>query len=254
MLKSLNEFDKLEIGGVIQGLLGTKTDRDNSFIGLYFRGKTNIESLLALKNAKDVQAISMVARGLFELAVDMALIDVIADAPSKILAFSDVERLRAATRIANFELVHPSAAVDAAEYAAFIARDSARINAVQNTIWPGVNNLRHWSGMTLSDRVHRLGAPFDEMYEVDYPRLSWYVHSAGLTGFLDLKAETFNLLAAKHNYFAGECYIVLLTAIIDEFGIEKADAEIKNKLDRAKRLPFTDSPANEAVRKQEFLG
>ena len=73
MLKSLNEFDKLEIAGVVRGLLA-KTDRDNCFIGNYYRGKAHIETLLSLKSAKDLQAIAMVARGLFELAVDTKLI------------------------------------------------------------------------------------------------------------------------------------------------------------------------------------
>jgi hypothetical protein len=40
-----------------------------------------------------------------------------------------------------------------------------------------------------------------------HPRLSWYVHF-GLRGFLNLKAETFNMLAGNQNKLAGECYIV----------------------------------------------
>jgi hypothetical protein len=51
MLKSLNEFDKLEVAGVVRGLL-TKTDRDNCFIGNYYRGKAHIETLLSLKSAR----------------------------------------------------------------------------------------------------------------------------------------------------------------------------------------------------------
>jgi hypothetical protein len=57
MLKSLNEFDKLEVAGVVRGLLA-KTDCDNCFIGNYYRGKAHIETLLSLKSAKDLQAIS----------------------------------------------------------------------------------------------------------------------------------------------------------------------------------------------------
>src|SRR5580693_2035392 len=41
MLKSLNEFDKLEVTGVVRGLL-SKTDRDNCFIGNYYRAKAHI--------------------------------------------------------------------------------------------------------------------------------------------------------------------------------------------------------------------
>jgi hypothetical protein len=252
MLKSLNEFDKLEVAGVVRGLLA-KTDRDNCFIGNYYRGKAHIETLLSLKSAKDLQAIAMVARGLFELAVDTKLIDAIPDAVKKILAFSDVEKLRAARKIVKYKAANPAAAVDATIHDAFITSEAARIQAERNTVWPGLKKVTHWSGMDLSKRVALLQAPFDEIYEVEYPELSWYVHS-GLTGFVNLKAESFNMLAAKQNKLAGECFIVLLTAIIEEFGIGKADAKKKNKLKLAKLYPFIDSPEDRAKVEQELLG
>jgi hypothetical protein len=252
MLKSLNEFDKKEIAGIVRGLLA-KSDRDNCFIGNYYRGKANVETLLSLKNAKDLQAIAMVARGLFELAVDTKLIDVIPDAVKKILAFSDVEKLRAARKIVKYKAANPAAVVDASIHDTFIANEAKSIEDERNTVWPGVKNLTHWSGLDLARRVVLLKAPFDEIYEVEYPELSWYVHS-GLTGFVNLKAESFNMLAGKQNKLAGECYIVLLTAIIDEFGIAKADAKVKNKLKLAKMLPFTDGPEQARALELELLG
>jgi hypothetical protein len=251
MLKSLNEFDKQEIGGVVRGLLA-KTDRDNCFIGNYYRGKTNIETLLSLKSAKDLQAIAMVARGLFELAVDTRLIDIIPDAVLKILTFSDVEKLRAAKKIVNFKTANPFAVLDATIHAAFIAYNAQRIEAQRGAVWPGIKKVEHWSGKNLSERVALLGAPFDEIYNVEYPELSWYVHS-DLTGFVNLKAESFNMLAAKQNKLAGECYIVLLTAIINEFSIEKADSKVKNKLKLAKMLPFTDGSEQARALELELL-
>jgi hypothetical protein len=239
MLKSLNEFDKVEVAGVVRGLL-TKTDRDNCFIGNYYRGKAHIETLLSLKSAKDLQAIAMIARGLFELAVDTKLIDAIPDAVEKILAFSDVEKLRAARKIVKYKGANPAAAVDASVHATFIANNEKRIDTERNRVWPGVKRVEHWSALNLADRVALVKAPFEEMYNVEYPELSWYVHS-GLTGFVNLQAATFNMLAAKQNKLAGECYIVLLAGIIAELGIEKADAKIGNKLKLAKMLPFTDT-------------
>ncbi len=63
---------------------------------------------MSLKSAKDLQAIAMVARGLFELAVDMKLIDAVPDAVKKILAFSDVEKLRAARKIVKYKAANPA--------------------------------------------------------------------------------------------------------------------------------------------------
>jgi hypothetical protein len=251
MLKSLSEFDKLELAGVIRGLLA-KTDRDNCFIGNYYRAKAHIETLLSLKSAKDLQTIAMVARGMFELAVDTKLIDAVPDSVKKILAFSDVEKLRAARKIVKYKAANPAAAVDASIHGAFIASEAQRIEAERNVVWPGVKKLTHWSGLDLAQRVALLKAPFEEIYEVEYPELSWYVHS-GLTGFVNLKAESFNMLAGKQNKLAGECFIVVLTAIIDEFGIAKADAKKKNKLKLAKMYPFTDNPEERAMVERELL-
>jgi hypothetical protein len=251
MLKSLNHFDKQEIRGVVRGLLA-KTDRDNCFIGNYYRGKANVETLLSLKSAKDLQAIAMVARGLFELAVDTKLIDAIPDAVQKIVTFSDVEKLRAAKKIVDFKTANPSADVDATIHVAFILNNAQSIDAHRNAVWPGVKRVGHWSGKNLSERVALLKAPFDEIYNVEYAELSWYVHS-GLTGFVNLQAESFDMLAAKQNKLAGECYIVLLTSIIDEFGIEKADPKIKKKIELAKMLPFTDGPEQARALELELL-
>lgn len=252
MLKSLSEFDRLEVAGVVRGLLA-KTDRDNCFIGNYYRSKAHIETLLSMKSAKDLQAIAMVARGLFELAVDTKLIDVVPEAVKKILTFSDVEKLRAARKIVKYKAANPAASIDASIHDAFITSEAARIEAERNAAWPDLKKVTHWSGLDLSRRVALLKAPFDEIYEVEYPELSWYVHS-GLTGFVNLKAESFNMLAAKQNKLAGECFIVLLTAVIDEFRLDKADAKKKNKLKLAKMYPFIDSPEDRAEVEQELLG
>jgi hypothetical protein len=253
MLKSLNEFDKQEVRGVVAGLLAA-TDRDKCFVGLYYRGKANIESLLSLKNVKDVQAIAMVARCLFELAVDIKLIDVIPDAVQKIVAFSDVERLRAARKIVKFKIANPTASVNSSVHALFVTNNASRIDAERNALWPGVKKVDHWSGLRLSERAALLKAPFEEVYELKFPQLSWYTHSAGLTGFVNLEASTFNLLSASQFELAGKFYILLLTAVIDEFGLGKADARIKDKLKLAQVLPFTDTDDQVEALRSELLG
>jgi hypothetical protein len=250
MLKSLLAFDKLEVRGVVRGLL-IRTDRDNCFIGNYHRANAHIETLLSLRSAKDFQAIAMIARGLFELAVDVKLIDLIPDAVKK-LAFSDVEKLRAARKIVKHKGANPAAPVDSSIHASFVTSEASGVEAERNALWPGLKRLTHWSGLDLAQRVALLKAPFEEIYEVEYPELSWYVHS-GLTGFVNLKADTFNMLAGKQNKLAGDCYIVLLAAVIDEFKIGIADEKKKNKLKLAKMYPFIDSPEARAQVERELL-
>ena len=68
-----------------------------------------------------------------------------------------------------------------------------------------------------------------------------------------LLASTFNLLAAKQNKLAGECYIVLLTTIIDEFRIDIASTKVRNKLKLAKILPFADDAEEVQALERELL-
>jgi|SRR5215470_2807251 len=252
VLKSLYEFDKQEVKGVITGVLA-KTDLENCYWGIYLRGRANVESLLSLKQVRDFQAIAMLARSLFELSVDIKLIEVIPSAVEKINLFSQIEKLRAARKIAEFKDANPNSKVDATIHKAFIANNKARLDAEQAATWPTTKRLEHWSGMNLRERATRLGHPFLETYEVKYPQMSWYTHAAGVTG-LDLKASSHELLAGTLFQLAGECYMVLLISVIKQFKLTKADEKIENKMKYAQMMPFTDTDEQLQALEKELLG
>jgi hypothetical protein len=112
--------------------------------------------------------------------------------------------------------------------------------------------VSHWSGSDLRSRAMLLKAPFDEIYDMKYAELSWYTHAAGLTGF-DLKAETYPILQATSFELAARCYAILLTAVIDEFGLSKADPGIKRHLDYARKVPWTDTDEQVAAMQRALL-
>lgn len=78
MVKSIGEFDQLEVRSVVDTLL-SPARREQCFIGIYRRSVANIATLLELESAKHFQTIVMLTRSLFELAVDIRLISVISD-------------------------------------------------------------------------------------------------------------------------------------------------------------------------------
>jgi uncharacterized protein DUF5677 len=254
VVKSLNEFDKAEVRGVIQTQI-SPNKREICFTGNYYRGVGNVETLLSLKSVRDFQAIAMLARTMFELAVDIKLINIVPDSVTKMLTFSDVEKLRSARRIVAFKTTHPSAQVDVTIYEEYIANDGARIDGERASLWPGVksSDLRHWADLNLAKRVELLEAPFDELHAVNYPQLSLYVHS-GMTGIVSLGKESFRALAAVAFTVVLQSYMVLMTAIIDEFRISSANDKIKDKMMLAKMLPFTDGPAEQLALARALLG
>jgi hypothetical protein len=69
--------------------------------------------------------------------------------------------------------------------------------------------------------------------------MSWQVHT-GLTGIANLRTETFTGIAGTAFSSSVTAYEAILTSIIKEFQIGKADDKIIKKLRAAKLLPFTD--------------
>lgn len=241
MLKSISEFDEVEIRGTIDTII-FPTDREKCFQLVYHRCVANIASLMVLTNRQHFQAISMITRNLFELVVDIKLVDLIHDAIPKMIGFIDVEKLRCARRIVSFKAAHPNIARNDSIYQSFIAAEGSRIDAMKATLWPGVNRLDHWSNKTLKGRAELLGMNYEEIYEVEQPRLSWQIHS-GLAGIANLKLETFTAMCGVAIASCANSYEGILLSVINEFKIGKADDKIKGKLMAAKFAAFSKDQA-----------
>ncbi len=237
-LTSLNNFDKLEIRNVVRHR-PNPTQREICFIANYYRTFASVESILALNHVKHIQGIASAARGLFEIAVDVALIDQIPQGAEKILALIDVEKLRSAQAIIEFKAANPTALVDVTTFQEFVRLEGARVISLRDSLWPNRPDVQHWSLLRMQKRVEMLGQPYNELYAVEYPRLSWYIHS-GLTGFANLQKESFELMAGIAFTIAVKSYMAIMSAIIEEFRLDKHDPKIKIRMQYAHMLPWTD--------------
>jgi hypothetical protein len=239
-LTSMMQFDELEVRGIMRGMLAP-SEREKCFVLIYWRTAANIMSLSKLNSHQHFQAITMIARSLFEISVDLKLIDKVPNAVEKMIAFINVEKLRCARKIVKFKHNHPSSTIDASIYQSFITSAEARIEAAKSKLWPGARKVDGFANMNLADRSSLAGLEYEEIYEAEQPRMSWQVHS-GLTGVANLKAETFTNMAGIAIGSCIKSYETILTAMIDEFQISKADEKIKNKLGVSKLLPWEDDP------------
>jgi len=253
VIKSLNEFDKQEVRGKIQTAL-LQSNRDLCFSGAYYRAAGNIESTLCLKSIRDFQAIAMMARSLFEIAVDVTLSARIPDSEIKILAFVELEKLRAARKIVEFKSTNPAANVHVATYEEFVANNAARIEQASKALWPtNHQSVKHWSASKLERRVETLGEPFTQIYAVNYPQLSWYAHS-GMVGIVNLEKESFRMLAGVAFAVVAEMYVTVLGATIKQFRLDKVTDKISNMMMLAKMLPFTDGAVESEQLRRALLG
>ena len=264
VVKSIREFDKLELEGVFASVVrlsppGRVDHREQCFLATYYRTAGMIESFLRLDSPMHFQAAAMLARSLFELAADIKLAAKLPQGFMKVVYFVDVEKLLRARRMIEFATTYPDRQLDVAAQVEFVKNNATRIESNRELLWPTkksragkVPPLKHWSGLDLSKRVGLLGDPFDALYMSHYPRLSWYVHD-GLTGVLNLPAETFPNI---HGYAASlviTCYTLILESVIREFKIDKAVEKIHNALKLAKLLPFSENPEQQDALIRELL-
>jgi hypothetical protein len=125
VVKSIREFDKLTLAGVLSALI-KPSDRENCFLGTYFRTAGNIDSLLALNSGKHFQAAAMVARSLFELAVDIKMIDKVPRGWAKMVLFVEIEKLRDARKMIAFAASKPGLTIDVSSQIEFVSKNENR--------------------------------------------------------------------------------------------------------------------------------
>jgi hypothetical protein len=113
--------------------------------------------------------------------------------------------------------------------------------------------VAHWSASKLEKRIEKLGAPFTQIYAVNYPQLSWYTHS-GMTGILNLEKESFRMLAGVAFTVMAETYMIVLATVIKHFQIDKANEKITDMMTLAKMLPFTEGSAQADELQRALLG
>jgi len=249
VLLSILKFDNTEVRPRIDAA-AAQTAAEQCTIGTYLRTLANVRTLVTLKDSSSFQAIAMIARALFEFAVDIRLQQHIPDGAEKAMAFVDVEKLRAARRfVANAAKTGDECDI----HEKFIKERSAEIEAKWQTYWPGQKRPPHWSGMNLRSRVQLLKTPFDAMYDAHYQELSWYVHT-GLTGVANLEAQIFPLICGTSYEVAIESYRETLRAVIEQLNLRATDTDIEKKLELARLLPFTNGPGEAVQLRHEVLG
>lgn len=266
-LISLQQFDLENIRGRVE----TNQDhlpREFAIVATYLRTLAHVGSLIRLTDPSHFQALSMIARGIFELAIDIRLIDRIDDAADRYDAFSKVERLRVARRIVDFNAAPPADVGDTSQPEAepmqpkwihekFIVDNAGEIDALAQKFWPKhfekKKTVPHWSGRDLRQRAILLGAPFIETYDVEYAELSWYVHP-GVGVIATLDKEIYPVICGKAYGIAIRCYIQTLRFMLEELHLKQLDERIEQKLEFARLVAFSNDEQQARALRQELLG
>jgi Family of unknown function (DUF5677) len=248
----LEAFDKQFVQGVVTSLL-KPSEREECFLVSYHRAVLNVRSIITLNNVAHFQAVAMLARSLFELAVEIRLIDVIAGSVIKMIVFQKLEKLKAALKTSEFASTHTlQFPTDLTPYHQFINSQQAGILAAATSLW-GSMKVTHWSQKDLYQRTELLGEPFEEVYQSLYKQLSWHAH-AGMAGAMNTKPEAFPYLFGVSCQIAALSYEEILSTVIKEFKQSNVMPTIERELKFAKvRSGAGNDPQKEAALRQ-WLG
>lgn len=241
---ALSDYATERIVPLIRGLID-QNEHEIAVIGAYYRMCLLVESLKELKNPRHIQVVCGATRSLFELMLDIReLVDDKALA-RKYLAFTLVERFRAARLIVEVARKQRKLSMVAPELEFLKPRIRQRVyrsrkkywtitkgkgpTAKTKTLWPP-----NWNGETFS-RAQRKGSDYELMYRMTYPWLSWYSHSS-LAGFGGLSAEGIEAGFGWAHSQAQRFFHDATLACGDALGLFTADPTLKKRLIEARSV------------------
>ena len=256
-LRNLDRLEHEDFREIVKGQLHP-TLRERYLTVNYHRAAFNVEMMLSIKDTRQFQTLSLLARAIFELAMEMKSIACDPNAAEKIQLFSKVEMLRSARRTVAFYDGHPDAVMYKYQVE-FINTHGAQIDSDERAMWPAnpVTGKRaavkHWTLKNVQQRAKSLGAPFDRIYGVNYAQLSWMTHSGVVTP-LNMTAEWVTIFVGVVYSIAAESYAQILETLVDEFKLSAANEYIKKKILCNRDLGFTNTPEQgEAVMRRYGL-
>jgi hypothetical protein len=257
-LRNLDRLEHEDFREIIKSQF-SPTLRERYLTVNYHRAAFNVEMMLAIKDTKQFQALSLLARAIFELALEVKSINLDPDAAQKIELFSKVELLRSARRLVAFKKKHPDAQLHYQTHEGFIVTCGQQIDAEAAAMWPAspVNGRRpkvkHWTTRTVLDRAIDMGAPFDRIYHVHYAELSWMTHS-GVVSPLNMTSEWVTSFVGIVYSIAAESYMQILEILVNEFKLYITNPHLKKKIICNRDLGFTRTPEEgEAVMRKHGL-
>jgi hypothetical protein len=198
--KRYYEYVQDHVIPVIQNSM-SKSEYENSMVGLYYRLHLLARSLVKLDSADTFQAVRSIARSMFELLLDIKTLAINQSLSRMFAAYPMIERTRTAIRVADFVAANPSPErnkkykhqITLASDPAHIAKcEDILLNVFGITTNIGVDRTRKfpksWSKRDVRTQASMLGIAEEESYIADYSIDSWFVHG-GFAGIENISED-----------------------------------------------------------------
>ena len=227
-------FSRIRIICSLQGKEDGRTKR-TALLHSFGRMYCLVHSMVKLGNKDDVVvliaehnlALAGCLRAILELFLDINLLagDMVERGPEKFFSFENVERHRIAKNSLqlheNYNHLREDQLARMKDYAGGGSDTESRINNRIVDLWGATkrgkpNRPKHWTGMTVIQRVENLGKDYVRYYQHSYHYCNWSLHS-GYTDFLMANKEIASLFCAHIYNLANKMFTLAIEVLIDEF-------------------------------------
>lgn len=201
--------------------------RQTALSGLFYRMMGFAQTAVRLQSPVHQQSLTSAERSVIELWIDMELLhrDVVPEGVEKILAFVDVQKLKAARRTVRFFVDHPEldeTPSKATRHQGFIDAKAVEVEATAQRLWPRPDGRPpkpdHWSGFNLEIRAKMLGVPEELQVLEGYDMRNFAVHT-GLAGVMGFDAKAFEIMCSQAVQGISACMLSALKIMGKELDV-----------------------------------
>jgi hypothetical protein len=201
-----------------------------------------LSSMVVLNKTIHYQAIAVGVRSLFELLLDLVILQNSQDEVIQMFHdHSEVERYRFAKKLIKYSDENPGIIKnDLKQHYDFVNNEERknRIAQVTESQWGNFKTRwtsykMHWTGMKANERAIWLGEKHEAMYMEVYSFLSWHIHS-GSTGYAGISEEAFDSILGFSHFIAQKIFIEATEILAHEVKIDKVYSGFEEMIEDAK--------------------
>jgi hypothetical protein len=257
--KLTEEFLSAEVRPAVESALGDhRSDAEATWLGLLLRDVGCLRSLGKLNHPGDYQAVSVAARTLFEIAVDVVIMHFdVGNPPAKLRAWEDSAKLKTAEKIKRFyeeeNRVVPPEYVPLLDY---IDREGPRVRQLRTHFWNGKHPSNRWTGRDLHSDAkaaseHARKGQFLEFYVTTYPTLCWNTHGSGLAGVRFLSENIFPAVSGAALGQCADLSMIVAEVVLVHLGRWDLEWAKRFELHNANRIQVKEHVYEAAKRRAE---
>ena len=241
---AVGEFAQKVVIPILRGQL-KKSEKETAITGTYFRMYAWVQSLIRLNDPLHFQAAATVARALFELLLDIKLLD--ADTNGKLVAkfhaFPEVERFQMAKEYVKFSDQNPDVPTRDEYQRALISKPGKQQEIRDKIVkhWGKTKggkpkSPKHWSGMNIRERTLKFGASYEEKYLYGY-RIGCLSSHSGSGIYADLDADALESIFCLSHVLSQDFFLEATKICAKVMEISKAVGEFSEMVKELELMP-----------------